>query len=305
MTDHLASKITSRNQSVPEIEELEGMLRTYRPHPGSSLQDKVAATTWMNPTNTLHQRKRSFSIPIFKQKRTSRWALAFLSILFVVLLLTLTNIGQSLADSISRFFKVSSVNNFFEVVPVYTGPTSSPNYPYDQFTLSIEQAEEQAGFKIKSLSALPNEDWVFHGASYEPETQGINLFYSLPDKESKTNHMEEIYLYVTEQKNDFENREWSETCPKDTIKEVKVNNWPAELEDGSVWQTETEPTPGVKRLWICKVMDPGVFMTLRWEETELKYQIDVNQLGLSGEGADMTIPWLDQQDLIDLAENLK
>lgn len=304
MTNPLFSKITSIKQGVPEIEEIEGLLRTYRPSPGSGLQDKVAAAAWMNPTNTLNQRKRSLSMPIFNQKRTSRWALAFLSILFVVLLLTLTNVGQSLAESISRFFKVSSVNNFFEVVPVYTGPTSSPNYPYDQFTLSIEQAEEQAGFKIKSLSALPNEDWVFHGASYEPETQGIQLFYSLPNKELSTNHMEEIYLYITEQKMDFENSEWG-ACPNNPIHEVKVNNWPAELDDGSTWQTETEPTPGVKRLWICRVIGPGVFMTLRWEETELKYSISVDQIGLNGEGADMTIPWLDQQDLIDLAENLK
>lgn len=305
MTNSLASKITSRNQSVPEIEEIEGMLHAYRPSLSSTLLDKVADTTWAKQTGTVVIQKPVSTLPRADRSMTLRWSLTVLIIVFVTLLMAFTNIGQILAKSISRFFRVSNENYVTEVVSSTPMPTSSSNYPYDQYILSIEQAETQAGFEIRSLAALPTADWVFHGAKIEPENQGISLFYSLPGKESKINHMEEIYLYVTVQKNDFENREWAETCPKDTIKEVEVNNWPAELEDGSVWQTETEPTPGVTRLWICRVADPGVFMTLRWEETELKYQIDVHQLGLSGEGADMTIPWLTEQDLINLAENLK
>jgi hypothetical protein len=305
MTSRIFSNSTPQQHIVPELEEIEGMLRTYRPNPGSQLADKVAELTWMSQTSSLDQYQTPVKIPFFNQKRAARWALGFLSVLFLILLLTFTNIGQIAAQSISRFFKISTVNYVREVVSTTPLPTASSNLPYDQYTLSIEQAEAQAGFNIKSLATLPSADWVFHGAKYEPETRGISLFYSLPDREFSTTQREDIYLYITAQKSEFEDSRWWGECPKSVIIEVKVNNWPAELADGASWETDTKPTPGVERVWICRVTDPGTTMNLRWDEPDLKYNISVAQMGLNGEGADMTIPWLDQQDLINLAENLK
>lgn len=302
MTDPLFSKTTSIKQGVPEIEELEGMLRTYRPSPGSSLPDKVANAVWMNPTNTLNQRKRSFSMPIFNQKRTSRWALAFLSILFVVLLLTFTNVGQIVAQSVSRFFKIAPSDYLTRIVGTTPISTLEPGFHYEGYTLSIEQAEALTGIKIKSLAVLPTKDWVFRGAKNQPEKHGVSLLYGLPSKKPDFYRKDEILVYIFEQKDDFEDFMWGE-CDG-AVKSVKINNWPGELDNGSTWQTHTKPTPGLKQEWFC-VIQSEVTMTLRWEETDLKYSISVDQIGLSGEGADMTIPWLTEQDLINMAENLK
>lgn len=305
MTDPLFSKNTIRYQETPEIRQLEEMLKTFRPIPGTNLPDKVAAAAWNKPTTPPIIQEPHTVVRSIERSTVVRWSMALLAVVAIALLIAFTNLGQSLAESISRFFKVSIVNVVTEVVSSTPQPTTSSNYPYDQYTLSIEQAEAQAGFEIKSIATLPNADWVFHGAKILPEVQGVTLFYSLPDKTLSSNRVEMIYLYITEQKGEFENHDWMGECPDGSIQNIEVNQWPAELADGTTWQTETEPTPGVKRTWICQIVDPGTTMTLRWAETDLNYEISIFQMGLSGEGADMTLPWLSQQDLIYLAENLK
>lgn len=303
MTNHSFSNQSSQQSAVPEIEEIEAQLQTYRPNPGSGLQDKVANTLWMNQSSSLNRHKNSHFMAGFHQKQITRWALAFLSVLFVVLLLTFTNIGQIVASSVSRFFKIAPSNYQTQIVDTTPMSTLEPGFQYKGYTLNIEQAEALSGLQIKSLAVLPTKDWVFRGAENKPEKQGVSLLYGLPSKKPDVYRQDDILVYIFEQKGDFEDFMWGE-CTDGAVKEVKINNWPGELDNGSTWQTHTEPTPGVKQEWFC-VIQSEVVMTLRWEETDIKYEISVQQLGLNGEGADMTIPWLTEQDLINLAESLK
>ncbi len=292
MSNHFSS---DRTHEPIEIEEIEALLRTYRPTPNNSLRERVANATWMkSPTTQAAQEARPEKVNSGR-KITTRLAFTFLSILVFIALVFLSPIGHSLAQAVSRFFKLAPSERVTEVVPLTPFPTPDPGYPYNLYPLNITQAEELAGFKVKELTSLP-ANWVFHGAKYEPENQQVELFYTLPSMQPV--NKEDIYLYVSEMKGEFENFEWGQ-CPNGAIEEVMVNGWPAELSDEVVWVTMTAPTPGITRQWECQKVDPGTFMTLRWKETDLKYEINVSQL--SGD----TSLWLTKQGLIDLAENMK
>jgi hypothetical protein len=300
MTNHSFPNSNLQHHTIPEIDEIEGLLRTYRPNPDSHLFEKVAEITWMKSTSPLSNQKTKTQMPGINRKMTTRWAFVFLSVLLAVTLVMLTPVGRSLAQSITRFFQIAASDHVTEVVSLTPIPTADPGYPYNLYTLSIAQAEALAGFKVKALAddLLP-QNWVFHGANYEPENQKVRLFYSLPSlKSTPEQRMESIYMYIDEQRGEFENQNWSE-CPNGSITEVKINNWPAELADGAVWSTFTAPTPGVTREWVCEKTEPGSAMTLRWEERDLKYEISVDQF------AENTSVWLTRSDLLNLAENMK
>jgi hypothetical protein len=209
-----------------------------------------------------------------------------------------TSLGSSVAQAIAGFFHLAHSDHATEVIPLTPFPTHDPGYSSDTYPLNLSQAETVAGFKVKGISDLP-ANWVFHGAEYKPENQGVRLFYSRPSSEgSSADPNEDIYLYLSEQKGDFDNYDFGQ-CPNGTISEVKVNQWPGELADGAVWMTFDPPTPGAAINWICEKTDPGIAMILRWEETDLKYEIIISQFAKDHS------TWLSPTELITLAENLK
>jgi hypothetical protein len=294
MSDHLLPDSTTPQQTTPETAEIEALLRTYRPDPGQHLYEQVAKAAWMQPQPGSRRRMANF-----RPKITSRWALAFFSILLVFALILLTPQGRSLAQSITQFFMFANSDHRTEVLSMTPIPTPDPGYPYNLYTLNIAQAEALAGFKLKLVTGLPDK-WVFRGAMYDPKNQQVDLFYSLPAIDSTADEPKEaVYMYVSELKGEFEkDADWGE-CPDGTITKLKINGWPAELSNGTIWETFTPPTPGVTREWKCVKTDPESVMDLRWQETDLKYELSVDQL------TDNTSLWLTQSDLIKLAETMK
>ena len=298
MSDHFSFDSTLQQQPIPETDEIEGLLRTYRPTPGQALYEQVATNTWMK-SKANKRYGTNFHLPGFIKKINLRWALGLIAtLLMVVMFMAFTPQGRSFAQAISRYFQINPSDHATEVLSLTPMPTNDPGYPYNLYTLDAAQAEALAGFEVKELTGLP-EGWIFNGSSYDPELQQVKLFYSLPSaNNTPSQRMEAIYLYVSQQKGEFEDFIWGE-CPTGTISKVQVNNWPAELSDGSVWVTYTEPTPGITREWTCERADPGATMVLRWKETTLKYQISVDQFF-----ADESV-MLGQSDLINLAENMQ
>jgi hypothetical protein len=294
MPNHLP--LDSNRESI-EMEEIETLLRTYRPTPESRLRERIASATWMKSADTLTHHEARLKNVSMGRRSYARLAFAFLSVLVLISLLFLSPMGRGLAQSISQFFRLAPFEQVTEVVPLTPFQTPNPEYPYNLYTLTIDQAESLAGFKVKRPTNLPH-NWVFRGASYEAENQQVELFYTLPAAQPFEGSEEDIYLYVSQLKGEFEVFEWGQ-CPNGTIEAVTVNGWPAELADGVVWMTTTPATPGITRQWECQQVEPGFTMTLRWKEEELKYEINISQFA-----EDISL-WLTKEDLISLAENMK
>lgn len=276
------------SRTVPNIEEIEGLLRSCQPTPAPTLSQRVSRATWARPVPKAK----------FWQISTWRYAMAAVLVILAFSLGLLTPAGKSLAESISQFFQFAPAAHATEIVPTTPLPTADPGYPYNQYLLAPEQAQAAAGFSVKTLDGLPDE-WVLQGARYDPEWQRVSLFYSLPSAgSSPENRMEDAYLYVYQQKGEFENFSLG-SCPNGTFQKVMVNAYQAEFTDGAIWTTYTQPTPGIEREWVCERTDPGTVMALRWQEDDLKYEINLTQF-VEEVSLRLTSP-----DLIHLAETMR
>jgi hypothetical protein len=298
MSDHSLPNSKPLQESTPEIDEIEGLLRTYRPNPGQRLYTQVATSDWLKPTDTFTYPGAKRHISIRPNKLSLRWALSFIPVLLIFTLVLLTPLGSSLAQSVTRFFQIAPSDHMTEVISLTPYPTSEERSIYDLHSLSASQAEKLAGFKVKTLAELPSRRWRFHGAEYDAENQRVSLFYSLPSiYGTPMDPVEDIILFISEQRSAF--KDYYRLCPNVTITEVDINSWPAELADGGVWGAEMPPTPETPQEYECKPVAAGEAMILRWEETDLKYEITVVQF------AEDTSVWLSHADLLNLAGNMK
>jgi hypothetical protein len=297
MLDENSNQSNLSDMVIPEIDEIETILRTYRPEPNQSFLKKVKGASWMKPTNALPVRENRYQKPNSKNKRFYRYAVGFLSILLLIVLLSATSVGSSLAQAVTRFFQISESGQKTETISLTPFPTSDPEeYPYNQYPLDISEAENQAGFPVKIPANLPN-GWVFRGAKFDSENQEVGLLYSHPTADG-----DDGFIFIDQLKSEFEN-DW-DLCPQGIVEAATVNGWPAEVATGGVWTTSTRATPGAEREWVCvefSEISEGANepMTLRWEEEDIKFEIDVMQTT-----PDETI-WLTQQDLIDLAQSMQ
>lgn len=260
---------TPASHSAPEIPEIETLLKSHNISPGDRFYKLVAKADWMTPAES---KVREKPLP-----RRFRWALVLFGVLLAVGLLWNSPAGRTFAQAVSRFFKISPSEN--QVLTVETAPdqTPDPGYPYKEYTLAVTDAEALAGFSVKAPTNL-GEGWQFHGAKFELEHQQVALLYTFtsPQSVSEDGHPD-IYLYIREQASEFENSGWG-ACPTNALVITQVNGWPAELLDGAVWVTMTRPEPGVQQKWWCEEHEAGRFMTLRWQEEKLRYEISLTQL---------------------------
>lgn len=274
--------------TVPNLDDIESMLRSCQPTPAPGLSQRVARATWARPATKVN----------FWQIPAWRYGMAVVVVLLAFSFGLLTPAGRSLADSISQFFQFAPAPQATEIVSSTPLPTADPGYPYNQYLLTPEQAQAAAGFTVQTLDGLP-ENWVLQGARYDAEWQRVSLFYSLPSADSSPEQrMENAYLYVYQQKGEFENF-FLDSCPNGTFQKVMVNANEAEFTDGAIWVTYTEPTPGIEREWVCERTEPGSVMTLRWQEGDLKYEINLTQF-VEDASLRLTGP-----DLIHLAEAMR
>jgi hypothetical protein len=282
-----------RSNSAPDIEEIETILRSFKASPDEQFYQVVVQSAWYRrPGAVGNERQPAF----LSRRRGYGLAFALLAVILLAGLILVTPVGESFAETISRFFKLSPSAHATETVSLTPMPTNDPGYPYNQYSLTVAQAEKLAGFKVKIPATLP-EGLLFNGVKYESDLQKVSLFYS--GSKEGNNRRSNIYLYVVEQKGAFENFNWG-LCPNGTLRQVEINGWPAELAGGAVWVTTTEPTPGVEREWICQAVDPGAAMDLRWQEDSIRYDINIAQFVSEGEH-----PQLTEEDLIEMAESLK
>ena len=97
MSDEFPRQSDLPDTKPPEIDEIEMMLRTYHPKPNQSFLEKVKGASWMKPTNALPIRENSARKPIFPKINFYRFATGALTLLLLVVMLSTTSVGQSLA----------------------------------------------------------------------------------------------------------------------------------------------------------------------------------------------------------------
>jgi hypothetical protein len=278
-------------KSQPSIENIENLLRSYSPEPPVELKVQVAKRSWEKTIEAYPARV------FWKPSPAWQFGLVFGVVLLLFILSLFTPFGKGLAQSISQFFRLAPSDTIIETVSLTPIPTPDPGYPYNLYNLAPGQAEKLAGFTVKKLPNVPN-GWLFFGARYEAEKEKVSLFYGrLRQPVSQDLPKTDIDLTINQQKSVFDELDWG-NCPNGTLKKVTIHGQTAELLDGAVWVTYTQPTPGIKREWTCEQVDTNTVLTLRWQEKGLNYEVNLTQF--VGEGS----PVLSSEELLQLVETL-
>ena len=286
MSNNPNLKSKSKQNTEEEIEKLIG---TFRPTPSKKLYYWASQEGWKGRADTPR-----WSIGNIFQRRVMRLAVAFGLVVLLSGLSLFTSWGQSYAQSIFRFFQVAPSSFRTEIVSMTPIPSPDLNYPYNQYRLTVIQAQDQAGFKVLTPGELPGK-FTYHGALYDPELKKIGLLYTIGPLSGETNGSPYGWVYVNEQLTDFE-QDWG-VCPTGEIRQVDINGKPAEIASGITWMTDQRPEPGAKREWVC--VASGDSFAIRWQVNDLRMEISVAQFP----GEDSL--YFTQQNLIDFAMSFK
>lgn len=299
MAEKIPPSSSSVEQVPPETEDIERILRGYELNPGGRFFQKISRQAWAEPDPPPATSVKKGSQP----GKAKRLRLAAVIAGVVVLVFLASPFREAVAQIVSRFFKVSPSEHMVVTISLTPYPTHDPEYSFNQlFNLTIPEAESLAGFDVKTPSVLTDE-WEFQGARFEEENRKVKLFYYAENPEGISTG----YLFISQLQGDFEN-DWG-LCPNGMIEEVSVNGWPAEVAHGAVWVTYDFPTPGAQREWRCETGHDLTALALRWEEREMRYEINLThlmhleKLDLPVLTEDLYPIWVDE--LVQIAESLQ
>ena len=159
----------------------------------------------------------------------------------------------ALAESLTTGPVAARLTPVPSLTPTPVQPTPEPGF---QFTLTITEAGQKAGFSVSGPTYLP-QILTFKGASYDPATNLVRLSYTTDFSEN---------LMITEElapdaaqckicgfKVGASADVWTDTygsiVPKDTIQTVMIGNATGQYVEG-MWENGWEwvPDPYIKRM---------------------------------------------------------
>ncbi len=151
----------TQNTQPPSEAEIEELLARIRPRPSNRFYRIMKKAPW--------ERKRFLFGPGLLRP------LAATVLLMVILLgaaITLPSV-QAAARQLLRFFVPSTSDQRTVVVPLPLPGSQAGTY----YALSLEQAQTELGYTLKTPAALPDE-LVFSGAHVDPDLKSASLRYT-------------------------------------------------------------------------------------------------------------------------------
>ena len=141
------------------------------------------------------------------------------------------------------------------LTPTLTSVPETPEPGY-QFTLSIAEAAQKAGFSVQAPTHLP-QILTFVGASYDPATNFVRLSYTTDFSEglmiTEEHASDAAQCKICAFKVGVSADVWTDTygsiVPKDIIQTVKIGNATGQYVEG-MWENGWEwvPDPNIKRM---------------------------------------------------------
>jgi hypothetical protein len=274
--------------SPPSEAELVNLLNRLRPSPEARFLQRFENAPWKNSSPISENPPEKWARVWYKQPVVliSRWALAVFILLLVMGSIFFSQSIQATASRLMRYFSPASSDQaqVLFTLPPLEGPDKS--LTPGPFSLSISEAEQMAGFKLKTFPAIP-AGLTFGGAVYETDLQAVTLKYigndhTLLFTQRKLGKIEEV----------------SQIGASAPVEKVSVGAAQGEFVTGGwIFNDEPEkatPAPGatvsVNITWDANVPQH----ILRWQEGDMLFKI-------ISSGSQM----LDKISLIQLAEQIK
>ena len=158
----LQEENSKRSKShLPSEEEIEVLLSQIKPRPGTSFYEKMGHAPWETPRIRFSPR---LARPLV--------VTALMMILILSASFTIPSV-QAVARQLLRYFSpsMSDLSSVQSPLPLPGGQVSA------YYTLSLGQAQIEAGYTLKTITELP-DNMVFSGAHIEPSLKAAAFRYS-------------------------------------------------------------------------------------------------------------------------------
>ena len=272
----------SLHHNTPEENEIEEMLGHIRPQPTSRFYKKMRTVPWASPIPC----KRSRVLSNWKPTRKLGWGLIALILMIVVVGIAFIPSVRAIARQFFFSFILAPSNQIeVQVTPTVPGDLFHFSDPAN-FTLSFKQVQQQAGFKVKEISSLP-EGLTLTGSRFDPSYNAATLLYQGND----------YNLFLT-QRPGGNGQDVFSIGASANVKLVKIGDIKGEFVVGGWKAVSTQPdsvnqTPSlinINAIWDNDLPQS----TLRWQSSGIVYE-----LRSIGDGSPS------QSELIKLANELK
>jgi len=169
------SKNNNVSGNLNEI-EIETVLRQVLPKPSSHFYQRMDAAPWK--TRNFQKHKTHFVVS--KPNRNFKVGFTFISLFLLMVGISFIPSVRVIAHQIFYSF-FSSPSNQIEVQVTSSAPQDLFRFSDpDNFTQTIEDAQQKAGYSVKNLNQLP-ESLKLIGAHYEPNFHSITILYQGQD----------------------------------------------------------------------------------------------------------------------------
>ncbi len=271
------------DQNVPEESQIERMLGEIKPQPTTRLDSLMQNAPWIQASEVEKSKAPKVSKPTVRYLWATIGAAALLLLLAVLFIPSIRAIARQIINSF-----IYAPSNQLEVQVTLSNPNELFNYSApSNFSLSVDQAEQAAGFKIKQLSNLP-EGVALVGARYDAEYYVVTLLYQVNDYQ----------LFLTQRPIGHGADVFSIGADVQ-VKLVQVSGVQAEYVVGGWKAIATKPAA------TGKTSTPAVSIRAVWDDTlpqsTLRWQVSGFVYELRGLGEN----GLSESDLINLANGLK
>lgn len=259
MNENMDRKTSS---DIPEEETIEELMSRFKPSPSSHLHDRMLSAPWeiIQTGNRVSPQRKKLVVPKLA------WGLAGGLILLLILGITFVPPIQVIARQIMYSF-IPAPSNQIEVQITSTSPEDVYNFSNpENFSMNVEEAQTQAGFRIRELSQVPDGFFLL-GAKYDQSYNAIVLLY----RGNSTN------LYVTQRPIDGGQDVFS-IGESAIVKNVMVGELPAELVTGGWKAVSTQPTGEASNpssfVNITAIWDNSLAQsTLRWQKDGFAFEL--------------------------------
>lgn len=270
-------------QDQPKEEDIEDLLRLFKPQPTARFYKKMSAAPWQKRNTS----KNPWLSDKIKIDRKIIWAFAVIGFVGVMLIIAFIPSARVVASQIIHLF-LPAPSNQLDVQVTLSSPGDFLDFSApENFPLIITEVQRQVSFKVKEISLLP-AGLTFIGSRYDPSYNAVTLLYSA----------DSYKLFLTQRLIGNGQDVFSIGASANVIR-VKIGIIDGEFVKGG-WnaittQTAPDHQPSPNAVDISAIWDNELPQsTLRWQASDIVYELRIN--GNDGPS---------QSELINIANELK
>ena len=260
-------------EESPTEEQIADLLGMIRPHPGLRFHQRMDEQPWNHESRGL----------LFG--RLNPWKSAALIGLIVIIVLGISLLSpsvQAIAQRFAQFFISTERNQLTVEVPL-----ADLQDPQARFSLSIDEAEDLAGFDARTPKTLP-AGYTFAGAGFSSEREAIVLNYAPPSAGQ--------VLRIFQRQVGLEFQEISASA---NVEIVSIGSSAGEYVSGAWLVSTTAPESNDPLITLNATWDSDAkIQLLRWQENGILYEI------IFAGSNSQALGYLTKNDLIAMAESM-